>query len=209
MKHYLAAFLWASISTTAMADEHRFSAGGTIGFTHIPSEDAELTGDRLSGASFGAVLRYDYDMSNGPFVGLHLDWSVETASTESYSILDNDAIFTASWKNEWSMSFLGRIGKDFGKVSPYIGGGLALSSMELSGSATFAGITPYASISIKRVFVGGKAVIGADIGLSDNVQLFLQGEYAKYGKRKFAFGEAVSETGKSSYNAKLGILILF
>ena len=124
-------------------------------------------------------------------------------------------------ENKWSADFLARVGRDFGRVSAYIGGGPSLSSVKLTAELT-ASVDNAAipddvdtnllmlSGSSEKTLLGFKLIAGLDIDVTDNTLIFLQGEFSQYGKETFQLAGFDLNTGKTkNYNARVGFLYRF
>ncbi len=132
---------------------------------------ATNTGNRASGFTVGGQLGYNYQFGN-LVLGLETDmqWSDIKASHQATTVASAASGYTyADIRHgiNWFGTTRGRLGYAFGRVMPYVTGGVAYGEVEARGVQAAAG----ALISGARTetTVGWAAGAGAEVAVTDNV----------------------------------------
>jgi len=134
---------------------------------------ATRTFDQGSGWFGGGQVGYDYQFSNGVVLGLESDmqWSEIKSSHQASTTASAPGLFTfANTRQnlEWFGTTRGRLGFAFGRLLPYVTGGVAYGEVSASGvQALAAGLI--SSGYARSTNVGWAAGAGLDIALSNRV----------------------------------------
>jgi opacity protein-like surface antigen len=134
---------------------------------------ATRTFDQGSGWFIGGQLGYDYQFSNGVVLGLESDmqWSDIKSSHQATTTATAPFLFTyASTRQslQWFGTTRGRLGFAFGRLLPYVTGGVAYGGVSANGvQALAAGLTSAGYANSTNV--GWAAGAGLDISLSNRI----------------------------------------
>lgn len=138
---------------------------------------ATRTSDMASGWIAGLQAGYDHQFANGFLLGLETDiqWSDIKSSHQAATSATNPLVATYSNTThslEWFGTTRARLGYSFGRLLPYVTGGVAYGEITAAGTqvagALFAG-------SGARMQVGWTVGSGTEYALTEN--LSLKGEY--------------------------------
>jgi outer membrane immunogenic protein len=141
---------------------------------------AMQTSNRASGFLVGGQAGYDYQFSNNIVVGIETDaqWSQIKASHQATTIASTGAAgySYADIHNglEWFGTTRARLGYSFGRLLPYVTGGVAYGQIEAGGTQIVLGSLFYGSRRDTKV--GWIAGAGLDYALTD--QLSARFEYS-------------------------------
>jgi outer membrane immunogenic protein len=139
---------------------------------------ATRTSNRASGFFAGGQAGYNYQFANGFVLGLETDlqWSDIRASHQATT--GASTLFALGYvdirnKLNWFGTTRARLGYSFGRLLPYVTGGVAYGEAEASGTR-FTGGALFSG-SAAETKVGWTAGAGVDYALSDS--LFVRAEY--------------------------------
>jgi opacity protein-like surface antigen len=131
---------------------------------------ATRTFDQGSGWFVGGQIGYDYQFANGVVLGVETDmqWSDIKSSHQATTAASNPllATYANTRQNlEWFGTTRARLGYSFGRLLPYLTGGVAYGEISASGAqALAAGLV--SSGYVRSTNVGWAAGAGLDIALS-------------------------------------------
>ncbi|WP_442755263.1 outer membrane protein [Methylocystis sp. JAN1] len=134
---------------------------------------ATRTFDQGSGWFIGGQVGYDHQFSNGVVLGLESDmqWSDIRSSHQATTTASAPLLFTyanTQQSLEWFGTTRGRLGFAFGRLLPYVTGGVAYGEVSATGlQALAAGLT--SSGTARSTNVGWAAGAGLDISLSSRL----------------------------------------
>jgi opacity protein-like surface antigen len=134
---------------------------------------ATRTFDRAAGWFVGGQIGYDYQFANGLVLGLETDmqWSDIRSSHQATTTGSNPLLSTYADTRqnlEWFGTTRARLGYSFGRLLPYVTGGVAYGETTVTGTQFLAsGLTTVASG--RSVNVGWAAGAGLDFALSGNL----------------------------------------
>jgi outer membrane immunogenic protein len=131
------------------------------------------TFDQASGWFVGGQIGYDYQFANGVVLGLESDlqWSDIKSSHQAATAASNPLAATysnTSQSLEWFGTTRARLGYSFGRLLPYVTGGVAYGKTTANGAQLLAGGGIVAG-SASSTDVGWAAGAGLDIALSGNL----------------------------------------
>lgn len=131
------------------------------------------TFDQASGWFVGGQIGYDYQFANRVVLGLESDlqWSDIKSSHQAATAASNplDATYSNTSQNlEWFGTTRARLGYSFGRLLPYVTGGVAYGKTTANGAQLLAGGGIVAG-SASSTNVGWAAGAGLDIALSGNL----------------------------------------
>lgn len=129
------------------------------------------TSNRASGFFFGGQAGYDFQFSNNVVLGLETDiqWSdikMSHQATTSASIVGAFTYADIHNSLEWFGTTRLRLGYSFGRLLPYITGGVAYGGIEANGTQFVGGLFVGSANDTK---VGWTAGAGAEYALTDNL----------------------------------------
>ncbi|WP_158497342.1 outer membrane protein [Methylocystis sp. ATCC 49242] len=131
---------------------------------------ATRTFDQASGWFVGGQIGYDYQFENGVVLGVETDmqWSDIRSSHQATTIASNPLLLTnadTSHSLDWFGTTRGRVGYSFGRMLPYLTGGVAYGQVEARGAqALAAGLVSVGGA--RETNVGWAAGAGLDFALS-------------------------------------------
>lgn len=130
---------------------------------------ATRTLDQGSGWFVGGQAGYDYQFANGAVLGVETDmqWSDIKSSHQATTAASNPLLATyanTSQNLEWFGTTRARLGYSFGRLLPYVTGGVAYGGISASGVQAVAGLV--SSGARQSTNVGWAAGAGLDIALS-------------------------------------------
>ena len=194
--------IWCWSVSLAFADQGKFSVGVTAGQSDWTFE-SEGEDEDLKGASFGLAARYTIPVGDRAFFGAHMAFTKESANLEdSENIYGYDV--KAKFETDWSSDILARFGTDLGGVSPYVAGGLSIAKATLEGSADGREF-----FNESATHLGWKIALGADLDLTEQLTMFLQAEYADYGKEKYEDENFIVEAEGKQKAIRFGVMFSF
>ncbi len=186
----------AGVSGAAKADETRFGLGVNAGYSAIKakSKSTEILGVagaggstfKPSGNNFGLTARLTHELDSGVFFGAQGNVVLERGDDTIIGALNTKV------ESERSFDLMGRLGKRFGAVSPYVTGGVSWLQVK---ATTAVGAL---SDSKKNTHRGWKIGLGADYDVTDHVTLFGQLAHARYGKENYNFSAGNTSLAKAS-----------
>ncbi len=205
-------------SNAVNADEGYFDLGitGGYGSTKIESAvypdiilESEIFPEKDKSFSGGVFARYTLHLEDGWFLGAHIGWNKEPAKVSQdydlyYVLRGSSAVslteMEVAGETDWTADFLLRAGFDAGGFKPYAAAGVSLLRGEVSINLP----SFNASVSDTNTHVGYKLALGVETEITDNILMFVQGEYADYGSKTY-FSEASEKLSPSTLGVRLGI----
>lgn len=135
--------------------------------------NASRTFDQASGWFVGGQIGYDYQFANNVVLGLETDlqWSDLKSSHQAATAASNPLAATfsnTSQSLEWFGTTRARLGYSFGRLLPYVTGGVAYGETTANGAQLLAGGAIVAG-SARSTGVGWAAGAGLDIALTGNL----------------------------------------
>ena len=135
---------------------------------------------------FGGVFAgYNHQFDNGLMVGIEGEINVAN--------IDSGRTYVANWhtpspetfadsKIKWQSSLRGRLGYGYGRLLPYVTGGIALAGYDHSVTLLSLRTQPF-----DDTYVGWTAGAGLEYALTDNLTARVEYRYADYGDRTYPF----------------------
>lgn len=181
IRNILALVLMGCLSTAVQAGNDGFSIGLTGGISDYVFQDEgnNFPKHDEQGPSWGIAARYTVPVGERSFIGVHFGFRRETAELDNND--DRWDYHRGNNKTDWSGDLMARFGTDFGRVSPYIAGGVSMarSTIEVLPGDFSLGINKSAT------YTGWKVAVGADVDLSERLSMFVQAEHADYGSENY------------------------
>lgn len=151
-----------------------FEADATVSgaFFGIPLGTTNNTLNRAAGWSVGGQIGYNYQLANNLVLGVETDLQWANVKASHQAATSATFVFLNTYADihqgvEWYGTTRGRAGYSFGRVMPYVTGGVAYGGVEASGLQVLAaGLTTQGSSRATKV--GWAAGAGAEIALSSH-----------------------------------------
>lgn len=169
----------APMTDSALAHWDGLYVGGHAGYNVgvVSGTFAGFTSIDIDGFSAGGQVGYNVTLgSSNIVVGLEgdLDWTDETGThAASVPVIYTDRV-------NWTGAVTGRIGASFGKVMPYLLGGVAVANNTISFAAT---TPPLDTGEATQSDVGWVVGAGVAAKLAENLSVYAEYRYADYGSR--------------------------
>ncbi len=220
-----------TVQAARSKNDHQFTLGGVIGLSKLTINplSAAVSKEKFK-EHYGVLARYKRRGQGGIFTGVDVSGSTgsgrltlnamlapATAAQETYNTLR-----TTTFKTFWNADIQGRIGREFntgiGSFSPYAAFGAAFISAKVQGERLSVSggerrmIESTGGFNSTKTFIGWKASFGLDYDITEQIQLFVQGEYADYGEQ--SFGSVSPEVGDlnielDSLGGRAGVLFKY
>lgn len=178
-----AALLLIVTSFAAQAGEKGGLAAGVFGGYSDWDGSAEGEEESEGGASAGLLLRYTAPIDSGVFVGFQSSVSLIEEAGWHAPLAVEDAAGTVSLDIGLGIDVLGIVGVEFLGGHLYAGAGIGQARGTIS--AEICGEGGCAELSNSNSHTGFKAVVGADIPVTDTLGMIVQIHYADYGDAEY------------------------
>jgi opacity protein-like surface antigen len=143
-----------------------------VGFAAPPGIWSTRTSDRASGWITGLQAGYDHQLGNNVVLGVETDlqWSdIETSHQAATATSDPalTAVANTSQRLQWFGTTRARLGYSFGRLLPFVTGGVAYGETSVNSAQSLPGIA--VGVSQRATGVGWAAGAGVDVALSDRL----------------------------------------
>jgi outer membrane immunogenic protein len=152
-----------------------------------------------TGISGGVQEGCDYQFANNLVVGLQGDFNLTNLKGSHTDLIDGPGTVDKS-KTKWFASVTPRVGYAFDRFLPYVKGGIAFESLDMSWTdGTIVG-------TAKQNRTGWTVGVGGEYALMKNVTMFVEYNYLDFGNKNVTFANSDSTTWTSGIKDKKSVV---